>query len=211
MAARRSAERAPDASRYALEGTLVPFLGAGTGVPIGLPLWAGLIQKMAAAAGRTDAAELEKMSPLDAAQVLKRSLADLHGRQAVVTGASSGLGVETAGALAAAGAAVTLAVRDVQAGAVAAEHIAAVTGRPCPQVSPLDLADPNSVAAFATGWDVPLDLLVNNAGLVTAGLLRSIAGWVLQLATNHLGHFALSLGLHAHLVSRVGSDFVVCG
>lgn len=62
--------------RYALEGTLVPFLGAGTGVPIGLPLWAELIQKMAAAAGRTDALQLEKMSPLDAAQVLKRSLGE---------------------------------------------------------------------------------------------------------------------------------------
>lgn len=130
---------------------------------------------------------------------------DLHGRQAVVTGASSGLGVETARALAAAGATVTLAVRDVQAGAVSAEHIAAVTGRPRPQVSPLDLADPSSIAAFATGWDIPLDLLVNNAGLVTAGLLRSIAGWELQLATNHLGHFALSLGLHAHLAAAAAA------
>lgn len=99
--------------------------------------------------------------------------ADLRGRQAIVTGASSGLGAETALALAAAGAEVTLAVRNVDAGSDVADRIAATTGRPRPQVRALDLADPASVAALVSQWSSPLDILVNNAGLVTAGLERT--------------------------------------
>ena len=126
---------------------------------------------------------------------------DLHGRQVVVTGASSGLGAETARALTAAGAAVTLAVRNVDAGAAAADRIAAATGQPRPQIRPLDLADPASIATFVRRWTAPLDLLINNAGLVTAGLERTGQGWELQFATNHLGHFALATGLHPHLAA----------
>ena len=124
---------------------------------------------------------------------------DLTGLRAIVTGASSGLGAETARALTAAGAAVTLAVRAVGAGGDVADRIAAVTGRARPQVRALDLADPAGVAAFVSGWDEPLDILVTNAGLVTAGLERTRQGWELQFATNHLGHFALGLGLRPHL------------
>jgi NAD(P)-dependent dehydrogenase (short-subunit alcohol dehydrogenase family) len=121
---------------------------------------------------------------------------DLHGLRAVVTGASSGLGAETARALATAGAEVTLAVRDTRAGAVAADRIAASTGQSLPCVAAIDLADPGSVARFARDWDGPLHLLVNNAGLVTGGLERTEEGWELQFATNHLGHFALAWALH---------------
>ena len=131
---------------------------------------------------------------------------DLHGRQALVTGASSGLGAETARSLTAAGAVVTLAVRNVGAGAAAAaEHIAVATGRARPHVRALDLAEPASVAAFVRQWSSPLDFLVTNAGLVTAGLERTSQGWELQFATNHLGHFALAVGLHPHLAAAAAA------
>lgn len=133
---------------------------------------------------------------------------DLTGRQALVTGASSGLGAETARALAAAGATVTLAVRNVEAGTATAADIAAATGRARPQVRPLDLADPGSVAAFLGQWSAPLDILVNNAGVVTAGLQRTAQGWELQFATNHLGPFALALGLQDALTSAGGARVV---
>jgi NAD(P)-dependent dehydrogenase (short-subunit alcohol dehydrogenase family) len=121
---------------------------------------------------------------------------DLHGLRAVVTGASSGIGAETARVLAAAGAGVTLAVRDTTAGARVADRIAASAGVPRPEVAAIDLADPGSVARFARDWDGPLHLLVSNAGLVTAGLERTTEAWELQFATNHLGHFALAWALH---------------
>jgi NAD(P)-dependent dehydrogenase (short-subunit alcohol dehydrogenase family) len=121
---------------------------------------------------------------------------DLHGLRTVVTGASSGIGTETARVLVAAGADVTLAVRDTQAGALVADRIAASTGLSRPAVAAINLAVPGSVARFARDWDGPLHLLVNNAGLVTSGLERTREGWELQFATNHLGHFALAWGLH---------------
>lgn len=124
---------------------------------------------------------------------------DLTGVCAVVTGASSGLGVETVRALTAAGAEVHMAVRSVPVGVAVAADIAASTGRPAPHVRPLDLADRASIARFAADWDVPLHLLINNAGVVTGGLERTADGWELQFATNHLGHFALAQGLHAAL------------
>ncbi|HUQ54681.1 SDR family NAD(P)-dependent oxidoreductase [Lentzea sp.] len=127
-------------------------------------------------------------TPFTAASTADDVLAgvDLTGVRAVVTGASSGLGAETARALAAAGAEVTLAVRDP----------AAVAG---PRVARLDLADQVSVRRFTEQWDGPLHLLVNNAGVVTAGPARTQEGWDLQFATNHLGHFTLATGLHRAL------------
>jgi NAD(P)-dependent dehydrogenase (short-subunit alcohol dehydrogenase family) len=124
--------------------------------------------------------------------------ADLHGLRAVVTGASSGIGAETARVLALAGADVTLAVRDTAAGARVANRIA-VQGGNRTVVAPIDLADPETAARFARDWDGPLHLLVNNAGLVTGGLERTREGWELQFATNHLGHFALAWALHGAL------------
>lgn len=121
---------------------------------------------------------------------------DLSGLRAVVTGASSGIGAETARVLAVAGAEVTLAVRDTRAGALVADRIAASTGQDRPVVAGMDLAALGSVARFARDWDGPLHLLVNNAGLVTGGLERTEEGWELQFATNHLGHFALAFALH---------------
>ncbi|MGI5227727.1 SDR family NAD(P)-dependent oxidoreductase [Actinoallomurus sp. CA-142502] len=133
---------------------------------------------------------------------------DLTGRRAVVTGASSGIGVETARALAAANAEVTLAVRDVEAG----EKVAAeITGNGGVLVAPLDLADQGSVGAFVAGWHGPLHILVNNAGVMATPETRTSEGWELQFATNHLGHFALATGLHDALRTAGGARVVVVG
>ncbi|OIK28704.1 SDR family NAD(P)-dependent oxidoreductase [Streptomyces malaysiense] len=121
---------------------------------------------------------------------------ELTGVRAIVTGASSGLGVETARVLAAAGAEVTLAVRNTAAGDTVAETIGRPAGGIRPRVVRLDLADRTSVTRFVDAWRGPLHLLINNAGVVTAGLERTREGWELQFATNHLGHFALTTGLH---------------
>jgi NAD(P)-dependent dehydrogenase (short-subunit alcohol dehydrogenase family) len=140
-------------------------------------------------------------TPFSAASTTDDVLADvdLAGTRAIVTGASSGLGAETARALTGAGADVVLAVRNRAAGQAVAARIAAATRRPAPQVRELDLADRASVARFVAHWDEPLHLLVNNAGIVTGGLQRTAEGWELQLATNHLGHFALARGLRSAL------------
>jgi NAD(P)-dependent dehydrogenase (short-subunit alcohol dehydrogenase family) len=122
---------------------------------------------------------------------------DLAGKRAVVTGGSSGIGAETARALSSAGADVTLAVRDVQAGERTAADIAATTGTAAVHVHPIDLADAASVAAFVRSWRGPLHLLVNNAGVMALPRLElTQEGWETQFATNHLGHFALAVGLH---------------
>ncbi|MFJ2247169.1 SDR family NAD(P)-dependent oxidoreductase [Streptomyces sp. NPDC087862] len=121
---------------------------------------------------------------------------DLAGVRAIVTGASSGLGIETARVLAAAGAEVTLAVRNTTAGDAVAETIEKSTEGIRPRVVRLDLADRSSVTRFVDAWRGPLHLLINNAGVVTGGLERTHEGWELQFATNHLGHFALASGLH---------------
>jgi NAD(P)-dependent dehydrogenase (short-subunit alcohol dehydrogenase family) len=130
---------------------------------------------------------------------------DLSGKRAIVTGASSGIGSETARALGTAGADVTVAVRDTAAGATIAADIAgAVT------VAELDLADPRSVAAFVANWDGPLDMLINNAGVMAIPELRlTREGWELQFATNHLGHFALAVGLHDALASAAHGARIV--
>lgn len=122
----------------------------------------------------------------------------LAGQRAIVTGGASGIGVETARALASAGAEVTLAVRSVTAGQQTAADITATTGASV-KVAPLDLTDLDSVSAFVASWDGPLHLLVNNAGVMATPETRTSRGWELQLATNHLGHFALATGLHAAL------------
>jgi NAD(P)-dependent dehydrogenase (short-subunit alcohol dehydrogenase family) len=126
---------------------------------------------------------------------------DLRGRRAIVTGAASGIGIETARALAGAGADVTLAVRDADAGARVAADIAATTGATGVHVGRLDLSDQASVAAFVAGWHGPLDVLVNNAGVLLTELQRTAEGWEMHLATNYLGHFALALGLHGALAA----------
>jgi NAD(P)-dependent dehydrogenase (short-subunit alcohol dehydrogenase family) len=124
---------------------------------------------------------------------------DLTGRRAIVTGGASGIGIETARALAGAGAEVTLAVRDRVAGERTADDIIAATGNKQVLVGALDLADQGSVAAFADAWEGPLHILVNNAGVMASPETRTPEGWELQFATNHFGHFALTTRLHGAL------------
>jgi NAD(P)-dependent dehydrogenase (short-subunit alcohol dehydrogenase family) len=120
---------------------------------------------------------------------------DLTGKRAIVTGGSSGIGIETARALAGAGAEVTLAVRDTAAGERVANDIDGDV-----RVGRLDLADQASVKAFAAAWDGPLHILINNAGVMALPELQhSPEGWELQFATNHMGHFTLATGLHEAL------------
>lgn len=126
---------------------------------------------------------------------------DLTGKHAVVTGAASGIGKETARELSRAGASVTLAVRNESAGADVAAEIAESTGRPAPEVRHLELADPASVAEFVASWGGGLDILVNNAGVMATPEQRTAQGWELQFATNHIGHFQLATGLHSALAT----------
>jgi NAD(P)-dependent dehydrogenase (short-subunit alcohol dehydrogenase family) len=112
---------------------------------------------------------------------------------------------------------VTLAVRDVGAGeAVRTAIVAAMAGSPARADRPsgpsdrppahvtvgrLDLADPASVRTFVAAWVGPLHILVNNAAVMATPSVRTSQGFELQFATNHLGHFALTTGLHAALAA----------
>jgi NAD(P)-dependent dehydrogenase (short-subunit alcohol dehydrogenase family) len=133
---------------------------------------------------------------------------DLTGRRAVVTGASSGIGVETARALATAGAEVTLAVRDINAGKRVVADLTGQTGNQNIAAEAMDLSDIESVRAFVERWQGPLHILINNAGVMAAPLARTSKGWEAQFATNHLGHFALAVGLHDALRSGAPARIV---
>jgi NAD(P)-dependent dehydrogenase (short-subunit alcohol dehydrogenase family) len=134
---------------------------------------------------------------------------DLSGKRAIVTGASSGIGVETARALADAGAAVTLGVRNTELGERVAAEIREGTGNGAVTVGALDLSDLSSVAAFVGAWSGPLDILVNNAGVMAIQeLTLSSRGHEMQFATNHLGHFALAVGLHDSLAAATSARIV---
>jgi NAD(P)-dependent dehydrogenase (short-subunit alcohol dehydrogenase family) len=120
---------------------------------------------------------------------------DQHGRSAVVTGANSGLGLVTARELARAGASVTLACRNTDKGVRAAREIEAAVPGAATEVAALDLGSLASVQAFAERFQSDhegLDLLINNAGLMAPPRRVSADGFELQLATNYLGHFALT-------------------
>lgn len=134
---------------------------------------------------------------------------DLTGHRAIVTGGGSGLGAETARALAVAHAEVTLAVRDVDAAQVVAEDIIAGTGNSKIHIAPLDLANQASIAAFVAGWHGPLHILVDNAGIMATPELRTPQGWEMQFATNHLGHFSLTSGLRDALAAAGKARVVV--
>jgi len=133
----------------------------------------------------------------------------LSGKRAIVTGAGSGIGTETARALASAGAEVVLAVRRPQAAGQIAAGIASSTGNTKVSVRALDLADQDSVRRFAAAWDQPLHILVNNAGIMALPELeRTAERWEMQFATNYLGHFALTTGLHDALAAAHGARIV---
>jgi NAD(P)-dependent dehydrogenase (short-subunit alcohol dehydrogenase family) len=120
------------------------------------------------------------------------------GRTVVITGATSGIGRAAAEELARAGARVVLAVRSTERG----ERVAAALPGTA-EVRALDLTDLASVRAFAEAWDEPIDVLVNNAGVMAVPEGRTKDGFETQIGTNHLGHFALTGLLLGHVRDRV--------
>jgi NAD(P)-dependent dehydrogenase (short-subunit alcohol dehydrogenase family) len=129
----------------------------------------------------------------------------LTGRRAVVTGANAGLGREITRLLAAAGAEVVMACRNPAKAEQAAARVRAAVPAATLDVRVLDLADLDSVAAFADGFTGRLDLLVNNAGLMALDESRTAQGFEMQFGVNHLGHFALTARLMPHLLATPGS------
>lgn len=130
---------------------------------------------------------------------------DLTGKNAVVTGGGSGLGVETVRALRAAGAHVVVPARDT---ARAGKALAGIDGV---ELAELDLADPASIEAFAQRFLAagrPLHLLVNSAGIMAAPLSRDARGYESHFATNHLGHHQLTLRLWPALAAAGGARVV---
>jgi NAD(P)-dependent dehydrogenase (short-subunit alcohol dehydrogenase family) len=134
---------------------------------------------------------------------------DLTGKKAIVTGGAGGIGVETARALPAAGASVTLAVRRTDAAKTVVAELRQSTGNEAIDVRSLDLSDLRSVKAFTDAWEGPVHILVNNAGIVAVPELEKTAqGFELQFGTNFLGHFALTTGLHKVLAAANGARVV---
>lgn len=123
------------------------------------------------------------------------AIGDLTGKRCLITGANSGIGFETARVLAKHGAQVMLACRSPERGQAAKEQISAETKNENVSFLRLDLADLKQVRECAAGLvetGDPIDVLVNNAGLMMPPLGRTKQGFELQFGVNHLGHFALT-------------------
>src|SRR6266478_9700434 len=134
-----------------------------------------------------------------------------HGRLAVVTGANTGLGFETAQVLAARGASVVLAVRDIEKGKRAAARITGTVPGANIMVQPLDLTSLDSIRAAAgelRAQHPRIDLLVNNAGVMFPPNWTTGDGFELQFGTNHLGHFAFTGLLLEQMLPVPGSRVV---
>jgi NAD(P)-dependent dehydrogenase (short-subunit alcohol dehydrogenase family) len=120
---------------------------------------------------------------------------DLRGRSAVVTGANSGIGLETAAALAGAGATVVLACRNLEKAKVALADIEARHTGASVELLALDLADQSQIARAAEEARArfpQIDVLVNNAGVMALPFCRTADGFEMVFGTNHLGHFAFT-------------------
>jgi len=138
-------------------------------------------------------------------------MGDLSGKTAVVTGANTGLGYETARALAAHGAHVVIASRNADKAAAAEQSLITSLPDASFEVITLDLADLASVTAFATTFKnshANLDLLINNAGIMMVPKGKTVDGFEQQFGTNHLGHFALTGQLIDVLGSTAGARVV---
>ncbi|BAX95944.1 putative short-chain dehydrogenase/reductase [Mycobacteroides stephanolepidis] len=136
---------------------------------------------------------------------------DQAGRVAIITGANTGLGLETARALAAAGSQVVLAVRDLDKGAAAVEEIGKAAPAGNVALQRLDLSSLSDIrsAAEQLGAKYPqIDLLINNAGVMYPPKGNTADGFELQFGTNHLGHFALTGLLLENLTAVRGSRVV---
>lgn len=136
-------------------------------------------------------------------------LPSLAGKRAVVTGANSGLGLETAIGLAAAGAHVVMACRSPERSAAALAELRQRVPEAKAELMTLDLGDLASVQRFAESYGAqPLDILVNNAGVMALPFAKTKDGFELQIGTNHLGHFALTGRLLPALLATPGARVV---
>ena len=140
------------------------------------------------------------------AQEVARNV-DLRGRLVVLTGASSGLGIETTQALATTGADIVLGVRNVKSGEAVVNELT-VTASGSIRVVALDLSDLASVTNFAEQIEGPVDVLINNAGVSKTPDAHLPNGLDVRFATNHLGHFLLALRLRPQMAER-GARIVV--
>jgi NAD(P)-dependent dehydrogenase (short-subunit alcohol dehydrogenase family) len=123
---------------------------------------------------------------------------DLKNRDFIVTGASSGIGIETVRALAKAGARIVCAVRDVTKGEEVAKELRESTKNPNIEVEKLELDNLTSVREFVKLYLAkkrPLHCLINNAGIMACPLSYTVDGFESQFGTNHMGHFVLTIGL----------------
>jgi NAD(P)-dependent dehydrogenase (short-subunit alcohol dehydrogenase family) len=142
---------------------------------------------------------------------------NLAGKTAVVTGGSSGIGVETVRALAASGAKVVFTSRDAQNGRAAAESLRAEIGNPDIEATALDLASMASIDAFIArirGGLPALHMLILNAGMLSADLKRNAQGIESQLMSNFVGHQLIAAGLAPLLIAAAPSRIVTltsCG
>lgn len=140
-----------------------------------------------------------------------RDIPELTGKRAIVTGANTGIGFETARVLASKGALVIMTCRNMEKGESSANSIRKETRRDDIEVTKLDLASLSSIRQFADDFRRRydrLDLLINNAGVMMPPYSRTIDGFELQFGTNHLGHFALT-GLLIDLLMRTEGSCMV--
>ena len=134
---------------------------------------------------------------------------DLTGYNVIVTGSNSGIGVETARAMAGAGATVFMTVRDVEKARPVAEDIMKTTGNEKIHIENLELDSLESVNSFVSRFmekDLPLHILINNAGVMACPLTYTRDGLEMQFGTNHIGHYALTTGLLPCLKSAATSS-----
>lgn len=142
-------------------------------------------------------------SPFGAKSTAREVIAghDLSGKVAIVTGAATGIGVETARALALAGAEVIIAARKPELGEEVANQINEEAGMKRASFGMLDLSSFEAIRHFAHRWgDRRLNILINNAGVMACPLSRTADGLEMQIGTNHFGHFLLSVLLAPNLV-----------
>jgi len=128
---------------------------------------------------------------------------DQSDRRFVITGANSGIGKEAARELARAGGTVVMACRSLDRGETARDEIREEIPGASLRVEPLDLASLDSVHDFAHRLDGPIDVLINNAGVMAIPRTETDDGFEMQFGVNHLGHFALTGLLVDQLEDRV--------
>ena len=137
---------------------------------------------------------------------------DLTGYEVIVTGGASGIGIETVRALATAGASVIILARDLKKAQEVADNIKETTGNKKIEIDELELGSLESVNAFVKRFlekERPLNILINNAGIMACPLSYTKDGFELQFGTNHIGHFALTVGLIPALkkgVEKIGKN-----